>query len=337
MQLKVLQIGSGSMGTRRLRDLGSRKDVELALYEPQDARRARAGSRFGIRTFADLDAALAWGPAALSISTPPDRHEPYVRLALERGLHHFCEADIWTPPLAPLEAAVRDKRLVAAASCSLHFLPVVRELKRIVAEELGALHGYQMCLNTYMPDWHPGEGSEYYARRRDTAAGREMVPFELLWLNEVFGRPVEACGTIMRAGSLPGVAEDTWCVQVRLDNGAAGQLMVLMGCPGALRQGWCFGDAGQLRFDLFSGDVWRTYRAKRVDDARNFGAMSDVLEAAYREEIGAFVDAVLTGRPWPQPYGVAAFATAALAAAERSARSGRCEPVDPLLQPEHLA
>jgi predicted dehydrogenase len=336
MRLKVLQIAAGSMGTRRLRDLSARADVELALFEPAAPRRERAAANFGVTTFAELEPALAWGAQALSISTPPHRHEPFVKLALDRGLHHFCEADIWTPPLEPIERAIREKRLVAAPSCSLHFLPVVRQLKRVVREELGRLHAYQMVLNTYQPDWHPGEGPDYYARQRNTAAGREMVPFELLWLDEVFGAAVEAAGTVTRAGSLQGGPEDTWSVQMKLESGAAGQLMVLMGCPGALRHGWCFGEAGQVQFDLFSGDIWRTFRAGDVDDGQNYGQMKQVLEQAYAEEIGAFVEAVTKGAVWPQSYRQASAATATLAAAERSARTGRREDVILDLQPEHL-
>src|SRR5213083_326875 len=101
--LRVLQIGAGSMGTRRLRDLSARPDVSLAVLEARTDRRDRAMQRFGVTAFADLEAAISWNPDALIISTPPDQHEKYVHLALERGLHHFCEANIWTPDLDEIE------------------------------------------------------------------------------------------------------------------------------------------------------------------------------------------------------------------------------------------
>jgi predicted dehydrogenase len=332
-KLRVLQIGAGSMGRRRLRDLKGREDGELALLEKRtDRREAAAALDPGLVTFSGLDEALRWRPEALSISTPPQAHDEYVKLALDRGLHHFCEANIWTMNPALVEAESRRRSVVSAPSTSLYFLPAVQELARIVREELGALHGYQMALNTYMPDWHPEEGSEYYARNRNTAAGREMVPFELLWLDYVFGRPRDVLGLVTRGGKLAGVVEDTWSLQMRLEAGASGQLMVLMGSPGALRQGWCFGDAGQVFFDLFAGEIRREYRGG-VNDSRNFGAMKDVLEASYAREINAFVDAVQGKKKWPQSYEASAWATAALAAAECSSESGRRVGVDVAVQP----
>jgi len=333
-QLRILQIGAGSMGRRRLRDLRDRSDIELGLLELREDRRGQAASlNSKLSVFSDLDDALRWKPDALSISTPPQSHDEYVHLALERGLHHFCEANIWTMDPDFVQKTSDVKNLVSAPSSSLYFLPAVRELSRIVQTELGGLHGYQMALNTYMPDWHPGEGSEYYARHRNTAAGREMVPFELLWLNHVFGLPIELTGLVTRGGSLPGVVEDTWSLQMVLEGGISGQLMVLMGSPGALRQGWCFGEAGQVFFDLFSGEIRREYRNAQPD-VLNLGAMKDVLEASYFREINTFVDAIYRRARWPHSYQASAWATATLAAAESSASSGNRVRVDVAIQPK---
>jgi predicted dehydrogenase len=279
-----------------------------------------------------LQESLRWNPTALLISTPPQSHDEFVTLALEHGLHHFCEANIWTQNPQYVARKSAEQKLVSAPSSSLYFLPAVVELGRMIREELGDLHGYQMALNTYMPDWHPSEGPEYYARNRNTAAGREMVPFELLWLNAVFGRPKDVLGLVTRGGKLPGVVEDTWSLQMRLEGGVSAQLMVLMGCPGSLRQGWCFGGAGQVFFDLFSGEIRREYR-NGPTDGRNFGAMKDVLESTYFREINTFVDAVAGCGTWPQTYEASAWATAALAAAESSSELGRCVPVDVAIQP----
>ena len=57
---KILQIGAGAMGTRRLRDLYQRKDVALALYDERADRCAAAHARFGVRVFPKLDNALEW-------------------------------------------------------------------------------------------------------------------------------------------------------------------------------------------------------------------------------------------------------------------------------------
>jgi predicted dehydrogenase len=334
--LKVLQIGAGSMGKRRLRDLTGRAGVELGLWDPREDRRQTAAARFCPTLFASLEAAIAWAPHAAIISTPPDRHQAYIELALEHGWHHFSEANVWTHDHVRVEQLSAARGLVSAVSNSLWFLPVVKELRRIVAEEVGTLHAYQAALSTWMPGWHPEEGPEFYARNRATSAGREMVPFELLWLNEVFGTPAEACGTVSQRGTLAAASEDTWSLSMRLQSGAHAQLTVLMACPTPYRRGQAWGEAGQVLFDVPAGRLERNLPDRGLVDTREFGSFAEVLETAYREEIHTFLDAVEGRTQWPHSYAASSTATATLAAAERSAASGRWEPVDRARQPEPL-
>ncbi|MBO9607138.1 MAG: Gfo/Idh/MocA family oxidoreductase [Paenibacillaceae bacterium] len=337
---KVLQIGSGSMGTRRLRDLSARRDargdVQLALLEARDDRREAAANRFGINGFATPEEALAWGPDAIVISTPPDAHAPYVELAMQQGLSFFSEADIWTYDYAVVERAVREKGIVAAPSCTFYFLPVVQRLRDVVREDLGKLHAYAMCLSVDAPGWHPGEGAEYYARRRSTAPGREMVPFELIGLGYVFGEPRAVSGTVGRRGELAMDSEDTWCLQMELESGATGQLAVLMASPQTVRKGIAVGSNGIVEFDLAAGTIVRRLPGRGIDDTLPCGTIAERLEATYAAEINTFLDAAQGKREWPFSYRQSGMLTGTLAAAERSAVSGRTEPVDPLKPPALL-
>lgn len=334
-KLKILQIGAGSMGTRRLRDLSTREELSLSLFDAREDRRLQAEDAFGITTFAKLDTALAAAPDALIISTPPDQHEKYISIALDNSIHHFCEEHIWT--YDPLEIAKVGKRsnIVCASSCSFHFLPVVRKLKEIVETELGSLHSYQMVLSTYMPTWHPKEGVEFYARNRNTAAGREMVPFELLWLNHVFGTSKKVSGSVNQYGKLENGDEDTWSLQMMLENGGSGQLTVMQGSPAIIRQGICAGDNGSVEFNIITGTL-KTNTVLSPDNQIECGDTKNVLEKTYHEEINTFVDIVLNGGEWPVSYFDSAIATATLASLEKSSSSGEIESVDILQQPTFL-
>jgi predicted dehydrogenase len=333
--IRILQIGAGSMGTRRLRDLSNRPDVTLALYDERDDRRERAKDRFAVQTFASLADGLSWGPEAMVISAPPDHHETYVDLALDKGVHHFCEAHIWTPDFRTIEARSVDRKLVCGSSCSMHFVPAVQKLKEVVHDRLGALHTYQMSLSVWLPSWHPYEAGQFYAYRRPTAAAREMVPFELLYLNDVFGQPVRVAGSVSRRGQLDVDSEDTWCLQMDLENGAHGHFAVLMASPVLARYGCCFGTAGEIRFDIFAGEI-AFQPGDGKADRHECGALKDVIEQAYADEINTFVDAILGTAQWPHPYRASSVATATLAAAEASAISGQWEVVDPTRQPGRL-
>jgi len=332
--MKILQLGSGSMGSRRLRDLSRRVDVTLALYDERADRRQRAHERFGVTVFTRLEDALAWEPAALVVSTPPGTKAGYLQLARDRGLHHFLEADIWTHGAAGLERAAPGGKIVSAPSASFAFLPLVKALAPVVRDELGPLLSYQFYMATYMPSWHPTEGAEYYARHRNTAPAREMIAFELQWLIPIFGPAAAAAGHFEKFGRLPGPTEDTWSLSLRLERGGVGQLTITMACPVDYRRGCCFGAAGMATWDIYAGDLVFQAAGGAAPRRENYGAMSAVLEAAYADEINTFVDAVLGRAAWPHPQADAQVSSATLAAAERSCTTGRWEPVDPDAEPD---
>ena len=333
-RIRLLQIGAGAMGTRRLRDLLAREDVEIRLFDQRDDRRRRAAQQFGVDTFSTMDDGLEWAPDALIISTPPDAHDPFIVIALERGLHHFCEENIWTYDHRTVDRISRERGLVSAASCSFSFLPVIQELERVVRHELGELHAYQMLLSTYMPNWHPEDGPNFYARQRSTAAAREMVPFELVWLNRVFGAPTHVLGSVKTSGRLGNASEDTWSLQMDI-GGGVGQLVVGHASPTDHRSGMAIGTNGRVAFDVFAGTITRELPELRITDTRYIGSQAADLEQAYATEIATFVDAV-RGAAWPHHYLASSIATGTLAAAEASAATGLRVAVDPDVQPALL-
>jgi predicted dehydrogenase len=185
-----------------------------------------------------------------------------------------------------------------------------------------------------MPGWHANEAREYYARHRDTAPAREMVCFELTWLNAIFSPPVEVAGHLEKSGELPGRTEDTWSLLMRLRNGGAGHMTSTMACPKDYLRGCCFGSEGVATWDIQSGEVTLRTRGDEASRRYQFGATGTVLEASYAEEITTFVDAVLGRKAWPQSYALSQQSAAALAAAEKSSATGRWVKVDPDAEPE---
>jgi len=334
-KMRVLQIGTGSMGTRRLRTLSKRHDVSLAVFDRRADRREKAVKSFSIPIFEDIQSALSWKPEAIVISTPPDNHDEYIELALQNGLHHFCEENIWTYDFQKVEEISKEKHLVSVVSCSFHFLPLIKELKKLLRNELGDLHAYQMLLSTYMPTWHPEEGIEFYARHRHTAAAREMVPFELVYLNDVFAPPAKVAGSVGYRGKLDNKSEDTWSLQMELINGAYGQLTVLQGSPSLARKGSCLGTNGRIDFNVVSGEIIVSIN-QTPDKTFNYGPQKEVLEATYDEEINTFIETIQGKVEWPHSYYHSSVATATLAASEKSSVTGRWETIDPTIQPAHV-
>ena len=331
--LKILQLGGGSMGTRRIRDLSRQAGIDLRLFDARADRRSNAEARFGIKTFTTLEAAMEWGPEAMVISTPPGTKGPLVELALERGIHHFVEADIWSYGVA--DRVARATALVCAPSLTFHFLPVAKALAEIVPAGIGQLLNYQFLLAGDMARWHPTEGVEYYGRHRDTAPAREMVPFELAWLAGIFGPATSVAGEFGRFSQRAEAFEDTWSLQMRLAGGGTGQLTVTMACPHDLRCGSACGANGSATWDINRGEI--VVRAGSAPaQVHQLGEISVVIEATYAAEINCFVEAVRGGAPWPHHYADYQLGIATLAAAEASALAGRWTAIDPKREPDRV-
>lgn len=336
--MRIVQMGGGSMGSRRMRDLHGRtfrgEPIEVKLWDARPDRRKAALARFGVGSFERLDDAMAWEPEAVVVSTPPDQHADLVSMAVRAGSHVFSEADIW--PAGPDVAEhATTAGVLAAPSATLLFQPVVREVARIVATELGTVHAFGYVLSVNEPSWHPGEGREYYARHRATAPAREMTAFELIALQHLVGPAVAVDGIVTRRGALDHNGEDTYCLQYRTGTGAAGQLVVLMAPPQVLRQGWIAGDAGVVRFDLVAGTVRRDFPGL-VSDERMIADWGATLESTYLDEIATFLGAIDGTATWPYSIHDSVLVCGTLAAAELSSLTGRTQQVRPDLVPAPL-
>jgi predicted dehydrogenase len=333
MKRRILQLGCGSMGSRRMRDLSRRPDVEVRAFDGRPDRRQSAESRFGVKTFPTMDAALAWEPEAFVISTPPGTKGPLVDLAFERGIHHFVEADIWSYGAA--DRVGRHTNLVCAPSLTFSFLPVFKALVDAVPSTIGPLLGYQFTLAGDMNGWHPGEGTEYYGRHRDTAPAREMVPFEIAWLVRLFGRARRVTGGFNQYNPRPGSFEDTWSMLMQLENGGTGQVTVTMGCPHDFRRGWAFGANGTVVWDINRGEIVLR-GADGLEKVQQHGLLGQLIEPTYALEIGAFVDAIQGKAAWTHSYEEYQHGLATLAAAETAARAELWTNVQPSQEPTRV-
>lgn len=329
--MRLLVVGLGSMGKRRVRNLLHLGVDVVAGFDPRADRRDETKERFGIETFADFDKALeVVRPDALIVSTPPDLHVQYALRAVEAGKHVFTEASVVDDRMSELLAASHARPdLVVAPSATLRYHPSVQEIKRIVDEEsFGAplLLTYQS--GQWLPDWHPWEDYRtFYVSRRETGACREIVPFELSWLTWVLG-PVEAVwGTKRKLSPLEADIDDVYALGLRFGAGTVGHLMVDVIARAPVRAFRLCSASATIEWDG-TARTMRVYRAST-------GAWESVPEPAsvtepgyvysehmYIEEMRDFLAACAGERPWGYSVEDDMATLRILEAAERSSDQG---------------
>jgi predicted dehydrogenase len=310
--MKLLQIGLGSMGKRRLRNMTALGETDIVAFDLKEDRRAFAEKEFGIRTVAELTPELLAEREAYIISTPPDHHTPYIEKAVEYGKPAFVEASVLSGGLRELDTAARAAGVLIAPSCTLRFHPSVKAIREIVSSgRYGKVTSFDYYMGQYLPDWHPWEDiSTFYVGKRETSASREMVPFELTWLVDVVGWPREAVGFLGKTLDMGVDIDDTYAIALR-GEGWIGSITVDVVSRYALRQ---------LTLNLAGAQIqWRwDEKFVRVYDAETkewtqiaepevaaaaAGYNANITEQMYIDEMDAFRQAVAGVKLFPSTLG----------------------------------
>jgi predicted dehydrogenase len=301
--MKVLVIGLGSMGKRRVRCLQALGVTDIIGADLRADRRAEASTKYGIATVEDFkDALKAHQFGAAVISLPPLAHVMAMRACIDSKVPFFVEASVVDDGLAEITADVAAMGLVAAPSTTLHFHPAIREVARIVKSgQLGKLSNVLLHSGQYLPDWHTYEKvSEYYVSEPRTGGAREIVPFEMTWFTEVFGYPRRVAGNFRKTIEIEGAEyiDDTYnclldygtflaSVTVDVVSRHATRRLMINGSKGQLV--WSWDDSAIKFYDAATGqwsDIEYAMEASEPGYNKNIG------ENMYIDEIRAFLDAV---------------------------------------------
>jgi len=193
-KLKFLQIGLGSMGKRRIRNLAACGENNVIGMDFSAERRHEAEEKYNIRTIDNLDALGAEDIDAVSISTPPDKHGDYIRWALANKKHFFVELATTDDGYEEIRR-LADKNLgiVMAPSCSFRFFLPIKMMKKYIGDgRIGKVLAFHHHAGQYLPEWHSWEDyRQIYFAKKETGAFRTMFLFELSWLNWLFGRQAD--------------------------------------------------------------------------------------------------------------------------------------------------
>ena len=328
---RILVVGLGSMGKRRVRNLARLGVERIVGFDPRADRRDEAAAKYGIETVTSFDEGLAIGPDACVISTPPDLHAVYALGAACRGISFFTEAGVFDDDIDALKREVDKHAVVAAPSCTARYYPGPQAIRRRVAEGgIGTPHAFVYHSGQWLPDWHPWEDyRDFYASRRATGACREIVPFELAWLTYIFGDVTAVQAFKGKLSQLDADIDDVYQALYAFNSGVHGMMQVDVLARAPVRHFRLIGSDGSLEWDAIANEV-RHFRAGAADWERVSLARGTVeaqyvqwsAEEAYVEEMRDFLAAVRGEQPWPHSLDADRQLLRTLYAAEESAARG---------------
>jgi len=301
--MKFLHVGLGSMGKRRIRNLQYLKAGELIGFDLREDRRKEVEEKYGIRTFGDFEKAMEENPDALIISTPPDLHMKYALIAAQRNKHFFTEASVVDDDMAKLIDLCKNKKIVAAPSCTMRFHPAIKKIKELVDSGIiGKSLAFTYHSGQYLPDWHPWEDyRKFYVAKRATGAGREIVPFELTWLTWVFGSVKTISCFKGKLTKMEVDIDDTYQTIMKFKNGILGHLLVDVIARAAYRVFRLLGEDGVIEWDWSTQKIrvftvndkkWTEYSAEEGTPEKGY----IIGEKMYIDEMNSFIKAMKGGK-----------------------------------------
>lgn len=299
--MKFLVIGLGSMGKRRIRNLLALKQENIAGFDINEDRVRDANEKYEIKTFNDFNKAIeSFNPDVFIISTPPNLHMKYAYLAKNKNIHCFIEASVVdSQKILALSEEINDN-LVIAPSCTMSFFPAPIKIKELIQKEvIGKPLNFNYQSGQYLPDWHPWEKIEnFYVSSRDTGGCREIVPFELTWLNDIFGDSRALACVKRKLTNINANIDDIYHCILEYPNNMIGNLTVeVISQPKAVRDIRIIGEKGEIVYNSDSNSI--KYINTQMEDWETISFEDGIIEKdyinpeePYINEIKTFIEAI---------------------------------------------
>jgi len=290
-RLKVLFAGLGSIGQRHVRNLRAllgdeveilahRSRGQSPVFNPDMTVRPGADleTTYNIRSFSNLDNALAERPDAVFVTNPNTLHLPVALAAAQAGCHLFIEKSLShsLDGLDELIELVERKGLVALVGYQFRFHPGLRLIKSLIDEgRLGQLAAAHIVNGEYLPDWHPYEDyRDTHPARRDLGGGCLRIQTHefdyALWL---FGMPKRVFAVGGHLSRLEVDVEDSVSVLLHCQHQDRPlpvhiHLDYLQRPPQRVCE--LVGDAGKVHYDYYANQVELYETATRTVEIHRF-------------------------------------------------------------------
>ena len=304
--MKFLVIGLGSMGKRRIRCLQSMSYKNIFGFDVREDRRNEVNEKYKIDTCDSLKNISLSDFDAFIISTPPDKHTPYVKLAIDYGKPAFIEASVILDEVKEIRSYNTNNTFLAP-SCTLRFHPMIKDITAIIKEgKYGRVTNFSYHSGQYLPDWHPWEKvTDFYVSNRNTGGGREIVPFELTWIVDTIGWPIDAKGLFERTIDFGAEIEDSYAFVLKYER-MVGSIIVDVAARYATRSLIINLEFGQIQwrwdescFHLYEAESnrWIVYNQPEISAATGYN--KNIGEEMYINEIKSFIDGIKTSSSYP--------------------------------------
>ena len=264
--LSALVVGLGSMGKRRIRCLKALGVSNIWGYDTRDDRIREAREKYEIQIVDDPFVTRKIGADVCFISTSPEKHMDYAEAMFAEGVHCFIEASVMEPErVAQLAEDSKNTDVLILPSATLLYSRIFKEIRKLLDQNaIGKVLNVNYQRGQYLPDWHPFEDiRNFYVSKRETGGAREIVSFEMAWLNYFFGAPKPLACVKQKLTDMNADIDDIYhCVLAYPQNILCNMTIEVISRPEATRELRILGSEGVIAYSAETDTV----RHKKVGD-----------------------------------------------------------------------
>lgn len=304
--MKIIVIGLGSMGKRRIRLLSEHKDMTLFGIDSNQERCQEVKDKFGIKCYNSIsEVVAAEHPEAAVISTSPLSHASIIKECLQNNLHVFTEINLVSDGYEENMKLAKEKGLTLFLSSTfLYQAETLKIIEKVKESNVGKLN-YLYHVGQYLPDWHPWESyNNYFIGNPRTNGCREILTIDLPWIVTAFGDIKSVQVLKSKNTGLNIEYNDNYLILLEHETGAKGVFAADVVARKAVRHFEVYGEDLHLTWEgtpetLLGYDLQKKEDVQLLADltTEHIEGYSNLIdENPYRDELQAFLDAVIKGK-----------------------------------------
>lgn len=297
---KILIVGLGSMGKRRIRNLQKLGYNQLFGFDLREDRVLETKKKYKINCFNNFKNALDEKPTIMIVATPPHLHKEYAKKAIEQNIHVFLEVNLLSNHVQSILKLTQKSSSVVCSSNTMRFHPVVKKLKNLVEQKkIGKIYSIHHHVGHFLPNWHPWEHyKNFFVSRKETGGARELVPVELNWLTYIFSDIRSVFANVNKISNMDVKIDDNYQAILEFKNKIYCTLNIDVFSIPSVKETKIIGEKGTIlcNFDesqikINIGSSWKVIYLSKGNVATGYKGITPA-ESLYEDEILNFLRAI---------------------------------------------
>ena len=301
--MKVLVIGYGSMGKRRIRLLKNLiGNVEIICVD-SNSERLHQIDEADLKSHDNIAAAINEKPDIAFVCTSPGNHAEIILMLVNAGINVFTELNLVDTNYDKIIKTAKEKNVTVFMSSTLLYNRQIAKIDELVKQNDKPLT-YIYHIGQYLPDWHSWESyKDFFIGKKETNGVREILAIQLPWLINTFGKISSVKVNSQKCTDLDIDFNDSIVANFTHENGNIGVFVADVVSRKAVTYLEIIGEDIHLFWHGHNDDltVYNT-KTKKIETIYAYnnvehtdGYADNIIENQYSDEIADFLDVVYKG------------------------------------------